>query len=176
MRHLAYCTLFRTLAERHQLIRHTVATPRFARIVVSLDPIQRLLDLQEFTSVLATRLKPGGGTHAMVLETCNTQYRDNGGDHRNRQRHGAFLILTKCGKEPDDISAALDSCEIVGENILAAVLHEFADDPRTRFAVGDFTSDAVGPLGDGTWYGVRFDFEYTTPANAALTYDPAAFN
>ena len=175
MRNSQYCDLFRDLATRHRRIQHTTAAPRFARIVVSLDPLQRILDLQEYLKVLATRLKAGTGDHVLVLETTNSQYQDNGGDHRKRNRHGAFLILRKGCSTPDAIAEALDSSEEIGEQVFAAVLHQFEEDVRTRFDVGNLTNDPVGPLGDGTWYGTRFDFEFQEPANAALYYNPDAF-
>ena len=46
---------------------------------------------------------------------------------------------------------------------------------KVRWEVGSVLSDAVGPLHDGTWYGPRFDVEFLTPANAALSFNPDAF-
>ncbi len=176
MRQKAYCNLFRGLAERHKLIQHSPAVPRFARIVVSLDPIQRLIDLQEFTQLLGVRLKASANKYALVLETTNTQYRDNGGDNYQRNRHGAFLLLTPCGTDPDAISDALDECEVIGEEIMAGAVEALKEDFKTRFQVASITNDCIGPLGNGGWYGVRFDFEFTSPATSALSYNPAAFN
>jgi hypothetical protein len=177
MRHSDYTALFRGLAERHHLIRHRADSPRFARIVVSIDPLQRVVDLTEMQETLLGRfLKPNAGEQVLVLESFMTQYADNGGDNRTRRRKGAFFVLEQvASKRPDAVELALDRTEQTAEQVMAAVLHAYEDDFKTRFEVNGFTCDPVGPIGDGTWYGARFDFDWTEPANAALAYAPSAF-
>jgi hypothetical protein len=120
-------------------------------------------------------LTADSGQQVLVLESLQSQVRDNNGDNYQHARRGAFFVLGQAA-EARDAWAIIDQTEITGEQLLGAVLHEFEDDPRTRLAVGSIALDAVGPLGDGSWYGTRFDFEFFTPATSALRYDPAAFS
>ena len=176
MRSSTYEGLFYNLACSHQLIQHHDDSPRFARLVVSVDPMQRVMDLEELQTVLLGRyLKPGAGEQVLVLESLQTSYRDNKGDNYQRQRRGAFFLLEQV---TDSAKAweALDRTEQTGEQLLGAILHKFSTDPKVRWEVGSIQADAVGPLGsDLNWYGTRFDFEFFTSATAALRFDPTVF-
>ena len=175
MRHSEYCALFKGLAETHHLIRHREDSPRFARLIVSVDPMQRIMDLAEMQQTLLGRtLKPGAGEQVLVLESMQTQFADNTGDNYTRQQRGAFFLLEQKSKDIDawDI---LDRTEKSGEEMMAAARQRYEDQVKVRWPIGAILADAVGPLHDGTWYGTRFDFEIISPANAALRYNPAAF-
>ena len=175
MRSSTYEGLFYSLATSHQLIRHRDDSPRFARIIVSVDPMQRVMDLEEMqVTLLGDYLKPGAGEQVLVLESLQTAYQDNTGDNYQRQRRGAFFVLEQV-LDKTKAWEALDRTEQTGEQLLAAVLHKFAEDPKVRWNVGSIQADAVGPLHDGSWYGTRFDFEFSTPATAALRFDAAVF-
>lgn len=176
MRNATYEALFRRLAGTHQLIRHRDDSPRFARIITSVDPLQRQVDLLEMQeTLLGNFLQPGAGEQVLVLESLQTQYRDNQGDNYQRQRRGAFFVLEQV-LDKTKAWPALDRTEQTGEDLLGAVLAEYRDQPsQARWEVGTFNADAVGPLHDGTWYGTRFDFEFFTSATRALAYRPAAF-
>ena len=176
MRNSAYAALFKGLAERHVRIRHRDDSPRFARIIVSVDPMQRVMDLAELqTTLLGRFLQPGAGEQVLVLESMQTQFADNNGDNYTRQCRGAFFLLEqKTGTV--DAWEILDRTEQTGEEILAAARQQYADQVKVRWPIGAILSDAVGPLHDGTWYGTRFDFDIISPANAALAYNPAAFS
>lgn len=177
MRHAAYNALFRDLAARHARIRHQSDSPRFARVVVSIDPMQRLVDLSEMQEMLLGRdLQPGAGEQVLVLESYQSSYANNLSDNRTTRRRGAFFVLEQVPpKDQDAISAALEEAEITAEQLIAGAMHALREDFKTRFDENSFACDAIGPLGDGTWYGVRLDFEWTGPANAGLTYNPLAF-
>lgn len=176
-RHSQYVGLLRTLATKHRLIQHSEATPRFARIVTSIDPLQRVVDLHELSEkILGRRLKPGPGQQVLVVESLQTDYKSNGGDNRTRVRHGAFMVLQQVpGRDHDAIEAAIDATETTGEQLWGALEHRLADQVKVRLVDESLGSDAIGPLGDGTWYGTRFDFDFTTPASAALAYNPDVF-
>ncbi len=176
MRNAAYEGLFYKLAQTHKEIRHRDDAPRFARIIVSVDPLQKLADLSEMeTALLGRFLKPGDGEQVLVLESLTSQVQDNQGDNYQHRRRGAFFVLAKA-PTAREAWAVIDQTEVTGEQLLGAVLHELEATPKTRLVVGSIALDAVGPLGpDGTWYGTRFDFEFFTPATAALRYEPAAF-
>ena len=177
MRNSAYSALFKGLAERHGRIRHRDDSPRFAHIIVSVDPLQRQVDLLEMQEVLLGRqLKPNAGEQVLVLESLQAQFQDNSGDVYTRRSRGAFFVLEQksAGVEPWQI---LDRTEETGEQLLAAARQPYVEglDVKTRWPIGSILSDAVGPLHDGTWYGTRFDFEILSPATASLAYNPAAF-
>ena len=175
MRNAAYEGLFYKLAQTHKQIRHRDDAPRFARIIVSVDPMQKLADLAEMEGMLTSRfLKAGSGQQVLVLESLTSQVQDNQGDNYQHRRRGAFFVLAKA-VNPRDAWAVIDQTEVTGEQLLGAALHELEETPKVRLVVGSIALDAVGPLGDGTWYGTRFDFEFFTPATAALRYEPAAF-
>lgn len=178
MRNAQYESLFRRLASAHHLIRHSEESVRFARIIVSVDPMQKQVDLYEMqTTLLGDYLKPDAGEQVLVLESLQTAYQDNQGDNYQHMRRGAFFVLEQA---TDKAKAweALDRTEQTGEELLGAILHEYRDKPKDgRWLVGSIQSDAVGPVGgDLTWYGTRFDFEFHTPATKSLAYKPAAFN
>ena len=177
MRNSAYSALFETWATRHELIRHRPDSPRFARIIVSADPYQRQMDLLEMQQVLLGELlQPGAGEQVLVLESLQTQFRDNNGDNYQRQSRGAFFVLQQktADLQPWEL---LDRTEQTGEEILAAVRHQYENQVKVRWPVGSIISDSIGPVGsDGTWHGTRFDFEIFSPANAGLTYNPTKFS
>ena len=175
MRNSEYCALFRTIAGRNNRIRHTEQNPRFARIITSVDPLQRQVDLLEMQETLLGRkgLKADYGEQVLVLESLQTQYRDNNGDNYQRTARGAFFLLEQKTKD-GDAWTLLDRTEENGEQVLAAARREYEAQVKVRWPVGSIVADAVGPIGD-QWYGTRFDFEIISPANAGLTYNPAAF-
>jgi hypothetical protein len=175
MRSSTYEGLFYNLAKSHQLIQHRDDSPRFARIIVSVDPLQRVMDLEEMqTTLLGDYLKPGAGEQVLVLESLQTAYQDNKGDNYQRQRRGAFFVLEQV-RDKAKAWEALDRTEETGEQLFGAILEKFSTDPKVRWQVGSLQADAVGPLHDGSWYGTRFDFEFFTPATAALRFNPAVF-
>lgn len=178
MRNAAYEGLFYKLAQTHKEIRHRDEAPRFARIIVSVDPLQKLADLSEMeTTLLGTTryFHADSGQQVLVLESLTSQVQDNLGDNYQHRRRGAFFVLAKA-VDARDAWAVIDQTEVTGEQLLGAALHELEASPKVRLVVGSIALDAVGPLGsDGTWYGTRFDFEFFTPATAALRYDSSAF-
>lgn len=176
MRNAAYEGLFYDLACSHELIRHRDDSPRFARVIVSVDPMQKQVDLYEMqTTLLGRYLKPGAGEQVLVIESLQTAYRDNHGDNYQRQRRGAFFVLEQV-LDKAKAWEALDRTELTGEQLLGAVRHKYQDDPRVRWEMGSIQADAVGPVGESlTWYGTRFDFEFFTSATAALQFNPAVF-
>lgn len=178
LRHSQYVARLRELATRHRLIQHTPQVVRFARVVVSIDPFQKAVDLAEMTENMLGRFyKAGATSQVLVVESCHTQYQDNGGDNKQRRRSGAYYVFQKVAnaKDPDQVEAAIDASEQTGEEVMAALLHSLNGQTKVRLDEKSITSDTIGPVGDGTWYGTRFDFDFTNPATAALAYNPTAF-
>ena len=48
MRHSEYTQFFRQLAEQHVAIQHSENECRFLRMILSSDPLQRVMDAREF--------------------------------------------------------------------------------------------------------------------------------
>ncbi|WP_375435099.1 hypothetical protein [uncultured Hymenobacter sp.] len=178
LRHSQYVGLLRLLATRHKKIQHTDAAPRFVRLVVSQDPQMRVVDMHELvTKIIGRGIKPGLGQQVLVAESCVTDYLDNTGDNRQRLRHAAFLVLVQVKlNDHDAIEVALDETEQTAEEIMGGLEHQLSGQVKVRVLPASLRSEAIGPLGDGTWYGTRLDFDFTTPASAALAYNPNAFN
>ena len=177
LRQSDYEATFKALAAAHKRIQHTDAAPRFARIVVSPDPYQRSVDLQDMAKLLGKALKPGPGGQVLVIESLFTRYDENGGDNTKRVRHAAFYVLQKIATA-GDLQAAGDvisQTEETGEQLYGKLQRDLADQVKVRLVPGSLTNDPVGPLASGLWYGTRFDFDFTTPGNAALAYHPDAF-
>ncbi|TGE26898.1 hypothetical protein [Hymenobacter metallicola] len=180
LRHSHYIGLLRTLATTHKKIQHTEALPRFVRIVVSQDPTMRQVDMHELISKITGRPSKSRipvGSQVLVAESLVTDYLDNGGDNRQRVRFGAFLVLVQVpsATDHDAIEQALDATEQTAEELMGAIEHALQGQVKVRITPGSLGGESIGPLGDGTWYGTRLDFQFTTPASAALTYNPDAF-
>ncbi|MBO0360744.1 hypothetical protein J0X19_22475 [Hymenobacter sp. BT186] len=177
LRHSQYVGLLRELATRHKQIQHTPAAPRFARILVSQDPFQRQVDMHELTTIIGRTLKAGPGQQVLVVESCVTDYQDNLGDNRTRLRHAAYMVLTQVPSATDHnaVEAALDATEQTGEELFGALEHQLATQVKVRVLAGSLGAESIGPLANSTWFGTRFDFDFTTPASGALRYHPDAF-
>jgi hypothetical protein len=173
MRHSEFTDLFRNLARRHKQIRHNPTTNRrFMRAVVASDPIQREFDYIEVERAVRSELKPG---LCVVLTSYEAEYNDNGADQRTKQCFASLLVLDRY-KTEDEREAAFDRTEAVGEELMAAALHEFLAHLATRrFKVDDISSDRIARLGDGLT-GTRFTFSFTVVANVALAYDETLFD
>jgi hypothetical protein len=176
MRHLEYTTLFRDLATRHLGIQHRPDQLRFVRMLISSDPVQKLLDYQEFTDGLRTALDLRNGQACLILENYQSDYSDNDGDFFGKEHHGAFLVLKPVGEGAyDRRDEVIDECEAIGEELMGAAIARLrAGTPGARISPADVMQEAIGPVGDG-FYGVRFNFTFRSPATEELTYDPTKF-
>lgn len=170
MRHSEYTHFFRRLAEQHVAIRHSEHECRFVRMILSSDPLQRMLDSREFFDDLRSQLAEG---YVLVLESYEADYTDNAGDQRKKEYHGAFYILHHV--EPGDfdgLEAVLDATEEVGEDIMGTTVELINKDatlPRKHITVNGITSERIGPVGE-TFHGTKFSFFFTQGANPALRH------
>jgi hypothetical protein len=177
MRHLEYTAIFRDLATRHLALQHRDDQVRFVRMIVSSDPIQKLLDYQEFTDGLRNKINLKAGGACLVLENYQSNYTDNDGDFFGKEHLGAFLVL-KPVKEGDynRRDEVIDECEAIGEEVMAAAIHQLRALPRSvQVTPADVLQEAIGPVGDN-FYGARFNFSFRTPATGELTYNPDKFS
>lgn len=176
MRTKEYNALFRSLAEKHKEIMHSSENLRFVRMTLSSDPIQRVLDMKEFTTSIKNRIKDG---YFLVLQNYEAGYGENNGDHTVKKLFGAFLVLRKADvNNPDDQEDAYSESERIGEEIMGGAIHlinNFGDKPGTRIGPKDVTSDQVAQIAL-QYYGTRFDFSFSLPANKTLKFKPEVFN
>jgi hypothetical protein len=177
MRNTEYNQLFREQARCHVDIQHSPQECRFLRMTLSTDPVAQHLDLQEFNNSLKSRLKLKPGRFALVLQSYEADYTDNGGDHRTKQFIGAIIILgqVKPG-DYDEQEAVQDKTEEIGEDIMGHVLHLFDNSfmPHRVMTANDIQAAKVGPVGDN-FFGTRFDFSFSEPAGQALIFKPSKF-
>jgi hypothetical protein len=167
-----YSDLIRDLATRHVDIKHTAKDKRYQKIVVAADPIQKQVNLSSFYHSLKGSF-PSGVPFVLQL-TYDTLHQDTGSDQVLAHRRGGFIVLQKSA----DSDLALSITERIGYELMGAVC-EFFRGPEGRRAgrVLDRNSiaiDAVGPVGD-SFFGTRFEFDFTESATEALTYNPARF-
>jgi hypothetical protein len=175
MRLQAYTNLFKGLAARSRAIQYTPANERFLRITVSADPIARQLDLTDFYTKLRSKLKALQGQPFLVLQNYQLDYGGTNGDHFTREFHGAFYVLQASAVgDAEARDAAIDACEGVAEDILAALLHQFRADYRVHLRLNDCFAEHIGPIGDH-YVGVRLNFSWKEAATPDLTYDPTKF-
>lgn len=176
MRHLEYTTLFRGLATRHLDIQHRPDQVRFVRLILSADPVQKVMDFQEFYDGLKNKINLKGGQACLVLENYQADYSDDNGDYFAKTHHAAFLVLklVKDG-DYDRRDEVIDECEGIGEEVMAAAIAALRALPRpVHVSAGDVLQEAVGPVGDH-FYGARFNFSFRSPATGELTYNPTKF-
>lgn len=176
MRHLEYTTLFRELARRHLAIQHRADQVRFVRLILSADPVQKVMDFQEFYDGLKHKIKLTGGQACLVLENYQADYTDNDGDFFGKVHHAAFLVLQLVpGGDYDRRDEVIDACEAIGEELMgAAIVLLRARERSIRISPGDVLQEAVGPISDH-FYGARFNFSFRSAATGELTYDPTKF-
>ena len=176
MRHLEYTTLFRDLARRHRLIQHRPDQVRFVRLILSADPVQKVMDFQEFYDGLKNKINLTGGQACLVLENYQADYTDNEGDFFGKVHHAAFLVLQSVPLgDYDRRDQVIDACEAMGEELMGAAIALLrARERPIRISPGDVLQEAVGPVGDH-FYGARFNFSFRSAATGELTYDPTKF-
>lgn len=172
---LAYTDLFRELARRHVDIAATPANGRFARILISADPVQKQLDLSEFYALLETKMKLPAGQACLICENYQVAYHDNQGDYYSRDYDGAFLVLQKAKLgDIDARDAAIDGCEQIAEQVLAAAVEVLRDEHQAYATLSEAWAEHIGPIGAGH-VGVRINFKWREPATPELTFNPDKF-
>lgn len=175
MRHSEYTHFFRQLAARHVDIRHSDENCHFVRLILSSDPLQRIMDAREFYDSLRDRVGPG---FAMVLISYEADYSDNNGDQKEKEYHGSFIILHYVGEgDYDALEAVLDKTEEIGEDIMGATLELINKDfsaPKKHMAVNGVTNERIGPVGE-LYHGTKFSFFFTQGANKALYFKQDKF-
>lgn len=175
MRHSEYTSFFRQLAMEHIDIKHSADECRFLRLILSSDPLQRIMDAREFYDSLRDRLHPG---YAMILISYDADYTDNNGDQKEKEYNGSFIILNSVPMgDYDALEAVLDKTEEIGEDIMGATLDRINKDftlPKKHMKVNGISNERIGPVGE-VYHGTRFNFLFTQGANPALHYKKDKF-
>ena len=175
---VTYSELLRDLATRHVDIRHSTAPKgcRYLKVVVAADPIQKEVNLANFYNK-AKATWPGNAPFVLHL-SYDTLYEDTGSDQVLAHRRGGFIVLLKAKDTDESRDEVLTLTERIGHELLAAVC-DFFRGPAGRRAGRvlqrtGMAADAVGPLGD-SFYGTRFEFDFTESATQTLQFNPAKF-
>ncbi len=175
MRLDTYNHLLSELARRHKAIAATPLNGRFMRLLLSADFVQKQLDLTQFENSLRNGLKAPVGQPFLVAENYQIDYSDNQGDYYSREFRAAYLVLQLVKNQDfDGRDAAIAHCEVIAEQLLAALVEQLRDEHHARISVGDAWLEHVGPLGDGH-VGVRLNFTWGEPATTDLIYDSTQF-
>ncbi|SHL25951.1 hypothetical protein [Hymenobacter psychrotolerans] len=174
MRHQQYTNMGRELARRHVAIQHSPEQCRFLRILISSDPIQKQLDLNEFYTSLRNKLDLREGKAALILENYQADYGDNDGDFYAKYHHSSFLVLklTEAG-DFDGRDAVIDECEEIGEDLMGAIIAQLRE-AGLQISPDDVLQEAVGPIAQ-VMVGCRFNYVFRSAATQALTYKPSKF-
>jgi len=175
MRHSQYTAFFRQLAEQHADILHSSQDCRFLRVVLSSDPLQRIMDAREFYDGMRDKLSPG---YCMILQSYEVDYADSMGDQKTRECHGAFIILHKVeAGDFDGLEQVLDKTEEIGEDIMGATVHLINQDftlPKKFMTFNGISNERVGPVGEN-YHGTKFSFFFTQGANPSLRFKQDKF-
>jgi len=139
-----YYGYMKTLAERHDLIKHTENEKHFFRG-----------ELEEFYIGLKNKVN----FPAMIAEGFTLNYGDN---LQRKERESSFIIAEKYTEQKDygDIDRAFNLCEIIGEEIIRRLLEdEEFNDCATFEAVS-----AVQIINEMEKYvGIRFTITANSP-------------
>jgi hypothetical protein len=171
-----YSDLMLDLATRHREIQHTAQQRGYLKIIVAADPVQKLVNLNNFYGKLKESFS---GKRPFVLQmTYDTLHEDTGSDQVLAHRRGGFIVLKKAGGTEESRDQVLTETERVGYELMAAVCDFFRGPAGRRagrvLARSSIAAEAVGPVAD-SFYGTRFEFDFTESATQALTFNPDNF-
>lgn len=169
MKHIDYSNFFKDRAVHHKKLHHLRDDGKsaFSTIIESgQNPFQAKSDIDNFLSSIRTT----GKFPHLLLITFDANYNGVKDSFCKKIIEGAFIILDKPkGKRDyDEINDTLNSTEIIGEQILAA-LNAFAEENECTLFSGEGTGvEKLGPIGDG-FFGSKFYVKIEANANYLLT-------
>lgn len=171
-----YSDLVRDLATRHKEILHTPARKRYLKVTVSADPMQKIAGLATFYQNAKSTLP--GEAYFVVQLSYDTLHEDTGSDQVLAHRRGGFMVMHKARNTDESRDEVLSDTERIGYELMAGV-SAFFRDPAGRRAGRmlqrtGLVAEAVGPMGD-SFYGTRFEFDFTESATKLFTYDASKF-
>lgn len=181
MDQLKYRDLLKSIAGNHKQILNPPTNRRFLEVFQTADPFSREWDT-DFISALRTRVDINSGNCIMVVESITTRWTDRGGQNRDLRPSGCFIILKKSTNATmDEVNKCIANTQQVAEEILAYIEEHSrrawnSSNPFDSFYLymGDCEMMPV-KLFDNI-YGTRVEFNFMTPKNKALVYNPAKWN
>jgi len=174
-----YSDLVRDLSIRHKEIQHQPGVPkgtRYLKVTVSADPMQKIAGLASFYNKAKASLP--GEAYFVVQLSYDTLHEDTGSDQVLAHRRGGFMVMHKAKDSDEGRDEVLTNTERIGYELMAGV-SAFFRDPAGRRAGRmlqrtGLVAEAVGPMGD-SFYGTRFEFDFTESATKLFTYDATKF-
>lgn len=171
MNHSEYVELGRNLATKHKAIRHIEGNEdhfHFARIILSSDPIAGD-NIEEFIQSIRNKIK----FPFLLWQAYDHTYRNDQADNIQKVYQGAFIILMNPEEDNfQQIEAAYDLSEEIGEDLLSYLKHDFASKISNRFIfMQDAAAEKLGPVIEN-FLGMRFSFAFQKTANKNLLYNP----
>jgi len=171
-----YSDLVRDLARRHVDIQHSAAKKRYLKVTVAADPMQKLAGLATFFQ--KTKATLPGDAFFVVQLSYDTLHEDSGSDQVLAHRRGGFMVMRKAKDTDESRDEVLAETERVAYELMAGV-GDFFRGPAGRRAGRmlqrtGMVAEAVGPMGD-SFYGTRFEFDFTESATEVLQFNPAKF-
>lgn len=171
-----YSDLVRELATRHREILHTPQKSRYLKLVVGADPIQKVTSLSTFYTKMKGTLP--GEAYFVVQLSYDTLHQDTGSDEVKAHRRGGFMVMRKAKETDEGRDQVLTDTERIGYELMAAVCEFFRGLAGRRVGRAlersSIAVEAVGPWGD-SFYGTRFEFDFTESATQSLCYDATKF-
>ena len=171
-----YTALLKGLAERHKAICRVDGKRVFTKVILSADPVAKQVNLNTFYG----QLKNDFGERPFVVATSyDAVHEDKGDGTMLAHRRGGFLVLAKAKNTEAGRDVVLDATEAIGYQLMAGVAEAFRGLAGRRLGrmlnLGSLAVDSIGPVGD-SFFGTRFEFDFTESATRALTFDAAHFN
>lgn len=173
MRHSQYTAYFRDLATKHPKLRHSGEESHFARIVLSRDDFGH-----DNLGDLIGGLRSRHAAPFLVLVAYDHTYANTGGDQRRKVYQGAFIVLDKAdGGDFDAEEAAYDLTEVIGEQVLARLIHDLEESaesagplPAGLVLENELPAEKIGKVHD--FVGTRFGFSFWRNYNGPLHHNP----
>ena len=172
-----YTTLLKGLAERHKAIGRVDGKRVFTKVILSSDPVAKQLNLNTFYGMLKNS---GFGKRPFVVATSyDAVHEDKGDGAFLAHRRGGFLVLAQAENTEAGRDGVLDATEAIGYQLMAGVSEAFRGLAGRRLGrllnLSSLAVDSIGPISD-SFFGTRFEFDFTESATMALTFDAAHFN
>jgi hypothetical protein len=175
--HSAYTALLKGLAERHKNITRVDGERVFTKVVVAADPVAKQVNLTTFYGTLKQSF--GGGRPFVVGLSYDAVHEDKGDGGMLAHRRGGFMVLGQAKNTEAARDLVLDATETIGYQLMAGVAEAFRGPAGRRLGrmltLGSLAVDSIGPVGD-SFFGTRFEFDFTESATLALTFDSSHFN
>lgn len=182
MDQLVYRDYLKGIAENHINIKASETNKRFLEVIVSYDPVKMDWHDDFIGALKSLKLSVNLENFCfMVLETMQADFTDRGGQNREIEPTGSFIIL----KQPNlygrptttDWNTAFADTFAVCTDILAYIeehtkqlYHNTMADKAMFLSIEQAKMYPVGPI-EKSYFGTKIDFTFSTPQNKRFCYD-----